>query len=184
MRKIQSLILSACIVLTPAPSFGSPVTLRLDKQSSKVDFSFSSQLINTTGRFTDYDGVLVLDPESISNSKLELSADASGVSFGSLPIDQMFLVNSLIKSMPSSKVHFESNSFEQQSEGSFVVRGVASAGKNHDPVTLPITIIKSGSGKKVSGTFVRSGPIGNSKNVLSGMFGNAVCRGEFSLLFK
>lgn len=173
------------LIFVPSKGFSTPVELKLDASASRVDFSVTSQMINTSGSIADYSGVFLYDPENVENSKLEFTADASSASFGQLPFDQMILMTGLMKSIQNPEVSFVSNSIKQISKNKIIVAGTAYAGRKGEAVSIPLELSEmSLTNAIMKGSYQRSGLIGSKNNPQSKLFGTINCRSLFKFVFK
>ncbi len=166
-------------------AWAAPHELPLNSSRSQIDISVRSQVINTSGSLTDYTGSFLYDPNDLKNSRLEINADASKVSFGALPFDQMILLTGLIRSIPNPDISFVSDSIERSSPNRLLIRGTASAGNNKESVAIPFEVSELTQNLAIlKGSYSRAGLIGNKRNPQSRLFGIVTSRSIFKLVFQ
>jgi len=78
----------------------------IDKAHSNLEFSVRHMMIaNVKGRFTKFDGDIILDPENIENSKFKIEIDASSIYTNEEDRGQLLLAKAseLVAVLPSTR---------------------------------------------------------------------------------
>jgi polyisoprenoid-binding protein YceI len=183
---MKKALLAACLTIlalqptTHARAEQLPVNLG----ASKITVDIQSSLINTTATLKKFSGYLQHTGNDLTNAKVVLTSKGSDVSFGRLPIEQMFFVSSLMQAVSSDEISFESQSIERVKE-QYLIHGITTSGKHQERISIPVMIAKDAAKKRY--TFItqyqRSGTAGNKSSQLGQMLGPISTKGNIQIVF-
>jgi polyisoprenoid-binding protein YceI len=81
--RAPSLVATACLAIgslaLPAPAAAAPVVYNVDTGHSAVSFTIRHFVTNVPGRFGDFDGKIVHDPDNPAASRVELNVRAASI---------------------------------------------------------------------------------------------------------
>lgn len=118
------------IAMLAAPAFAAE-TYYTDQGHTEVKFGWSHAGVSVqTGEFTKAEGKLVLDPDNVENSSLEVTIDASSVSTGFGPLDDHLKTADFLEVETYPEIKFVSTSVVKTGEmtadviGDMTIHGV------------------------------------------------------------
>lgn len=155
--------------------------VNLSKSSIKVNIS--SKLITTSALLKDFSGNFTKTGPAITDGKIYLSAQSSGVAFEQMPFDKMLLVNGLLQAAAGRVVTFESTSIEQNG-ASYIINGIGISGQHRNPISLPAQIKKFNSGFQIIADYARTGVLGKKEDAQSALFGTITTTGKINVIFE
>lgn len=132
-------ILTAALILMPA--FGAE-TYHIDTAHSEVSFRVRHLgLSKVSGRFTKYQGMILLDPQDVSKSKVEVTIEASSIDTDSEARDKHLRSEDFFEVARFPTIHFKSVSVKPVSKtqfeliGDFTMHGVTKR------IAIPVTSV-------------------------------------------
>lgn len=144
----MTLLKGAAFAVALAFSSGSAMaaeTYYTDQGHTEVRFGWSHVGVSMqSGEFTKVDGMLVLDPDDVSKSKLSVTIDANSLSTGYQPLDAHLRSTDFLDVEGSPQITFESTEVRKTGDttadvtGDLTIRGVTR------PVTLKTTLTHRG----------------------------------------
>jgi len=146
---ILSLVI--CLSLPICALAESKQSYSLSRNSSRVQFSISSQLFPIEGTIERYSGKLLRFGSSLEQFDLELECDLSSVRISSqelagLPVDQ------LVSSLKGNPATFTGRPIAKTPKGELKVKGILKwKGKTYD-VIFPVKVTRKGDEVVLSGT--------------------------------
>ena len=158
----KSLLLSASLTLLPLATVAAPSSYVIDTEGAHASINFKVNHLGyswLTGRFNDFSGEYVYDPDKISNSKINVTIDTASVNSNHAERDKHLRSDDFLNVKKYPKASFKSTSISGTQDnleikGNFTLNGV----------TKPITIQgeKIGEGKDPWGGY-RSGFMGTTE---------------------
>jgi polyisoprenoid-binding protein YceI len=130
-------VLSA-LTLSGAQATEQVVQQQLDRRTSVVAFSVASQLLNFSGRFTNYSGEISLNTADPTRSIVRLSLNPSQLTFDN-GVEPFPGFGDLLKQLPDKTVYFESTKIQRLDKDRYRVHGLARFGKKSSTTVLPVT---------------------------------------------
>lgn len=159
---MKSLLLSASLVALPTAAIAAPTSYAIDTEGAHASINFKVKHLGyswLTGRFNDFSGDYVYDPDKISNSKINVNIDTASVNSNHAERDKHLRSDDFLNVKKYPKASFKSTSItgtkdNLEIKGDFTLNGV----------TKPITIQgkKIGEGKDPWGGY-RSGFMGTTE---------------------
>ncbi len=139
----KSLICLALICLSVTPAWSGELKLLLDKQRSHISFKARSQVTEASGRFVDYAGRLLRPSSGWANSRFDLKMNVSQVEFGAVPLEKLFLMQSLIKAIPDPLFSFVSEQVTLTSPLKLQISGIIRNGSHQHRVNVSAQILET-----------------------------------------
>ena len=146
-RGLAALILVAAGLLPAAtPAFAAPETYVIDPAHSGVGFSIRHLFSRVPGRYTKFEGKIVVDRDDYSKSTVEVSIDAASIDTNEPARDKHLKSPDCFDVAKNPKITFKSTKVNQSGpnklavEGSLTVRGTTKA------VTLDVDVLGFGPG--------------------------------------
>lgn len=120
-------------------------TYYTDQGHTEVRFGWSHAGVSMqTGEFTKVNGKLVLDPDNIENSKLNVEIDATSVSTGFVPLDDHLKSKDFLEVATYPKITFVSTGVKRTGDKTADVTGDLTIHGVTKPVTLKTTLTHRG----------------------------------------
>jgi len=82
MRLVRLLFTAAALAALTGSAIAAPATFKFDRNHSSVGFQIRHFFAKVPGKFTDYDGKLVIDPENLGASSVEVTIQAASINTG------------------------------------------------------------------------------------------------------
>lgn len=122
-----------------------PVAYEFDKSHANLSFSYDHLGFSTTeGRFADWDGSLLIDKETPSNSSIEFVIDVKSLDTFFGERDKHFLSADFFDADKFPKATFKSTNVEQSGENQLEVTGDLTIKDITKPVTLTVDVTTFG----------------------------------------
>ena len=144
---LAALILVAAGLLPAAtPAFAAPETYIIDPAHSGVGFSIRHLFSRVPGRYTKFEGKIVVDRDDYSQSTVEVSIDAASIDTNEPARDKHLKSPDFFDVAKNPKITFKSTKVNQSGpnklavEGSLTIRGTTKA------VTLDVDVLGFGPG--------------------------------------
>ena len=144
---LPALILAAAGLLPAAtPAFAAPETYIIDPAHSGVGFSIRHLFSRVPGRYTKFEGKIVVDRDDYSKSSVEVSIDAASIDTNEPARDKHLKSPDFFDVAKNPKITFKSTKVNQSGpnklavEGSLTIRGTTKA------VTLDVDVLGFGPG--------------------------------------
>ncbi len=144
---LAALILVAAGLLPAAtPAFAAPETYIIDPAHSGVGFSIRHLFSRVPGRYTKFEGKIVVDRDDYSKSTVEVSIDAASIDTNEPDRDKHLKSPDFFDVAKNPKITFKSTKVNQSGpnklsvEGSLTIRGTTRA------VTLDVDVLGFGPG--------------------------------------
>ncbi|MEM7427481.1 MAG: YceI family protein [Pseudomonadota bacterium] len=139
---LAALLLSAA--LAPASAIAEE-TYYTDQGHTEVIFGWSHAGVSMqSGEFTKADGKLVLDPDNIEKSSIDVTIDAASISTGFEPLDKHLKSKDFLEVETYPKITFKSTSVKKTSDKSADVTGDLTIHGVTKPVTLKTELTHRG----------------------------------------
>ncbi|PVB63781.1 YceI family protein [Labrenzia sp. 011] len=122
-----------------------PVAFDFDKSHANLAFSYNHLGFSTTeGRFGNWDGVLLIDKETPSNSSVEFTIDIKSIDTFFADRDAHFLGPDFFDAEKYPQATFKSTKVEQTGENQLEVTGDLTIKDITKPVTLTVNVTTLG----------------------------------------
>lgn len=146
MKFLKAAALAASLSLgLAAPQAWAAETYYIDQGHTEVRFSWNHAGVSVqSGEFTTATGKLVLDPDNIANSTIEVKIDASSVSSGFGPLDNHLKSKDFLDVETYPEITFKSTSVTQTGDKTADVTGDLTIHGVTKPVTLKTTLTHRG----------------------------------------
>ena len=147
MEFIRFSRLAAVTLMIALPSISAEAaeTYYTDQGHTEVRFGWDhAGVSNQTGEFTVANGKLVLDPDNVENSSLEVTIDASSVSTGFGPLDDHLKTKDFLEVETYPEITFNSTSIKKTGDTTADVTGDLTIHGVTHPVTLATTLTHRG----------------------------------------
>lgn len=158
--------------------------LHLSREGSSAKVSLSSNVINTRATLREMEGEFVLDSGAIERSTFSLKSSLSSVQFPSMPVEQMFIIQGLIGSVPNKNFSFSSSSIQRVSDSRVIVSGIAESGRRREKLTIPLEILKVGETLSRFRGVLKKTFSGRNDSPQLALLGDVSCDGDFVLEFR
>ena len=144
MRKLAKLGLPALLLTFAVPTMAAE-TYYTDQGHTEVRFGWSHAGVSMqTGEFTTASGKLVLDPDNVEQSSINVTIDAASVSTGFEALDTHLKSADFLEVETYPEITFESTSIERTGEMTANVKGDLTVHGVTKPVTLETTLTHRG----------------------------------------
>ncbi len=144
---LSALILAAAGLLPAAtPAFAAPETYVIDPAHSAVGFSIRHLFSRVPGRYTKFEGKIVVDRDDYTKSSVEVSIDAASIDTNEPARDKHLKSPDFFDVAKNPKITFKSTRVKQSGpnklsvEGDLTIRGTTKA------VTLDVDVLGFGPG--------------------------------------
>ncbi len=147
MRLVSNLTLASFLLAATLPlsHANAAETYYTDQGHTEVFFSWSHAGVSVqTGEFTKANGKLVLDPENVENSTINVTIDASSVTTGFGPLDDHLKSKDFLEVETYPEITFTSTSVKRTGEKTADVTGDLTIHGVTKPVTLTTTLTHRG----------------------------------------
>ena len=142
MKKLQSIVLAATFAAAAAHAADTYV---VDKAHSEATFKVRHLMTNVTGKFSDLDGTINIDPARPAASSVTFTIKAASVDTGSADRDKHLRTEDFFNVEKTPDITFRSTSVKPTKTknlydvtGDLTIRGVTKR------VTLPVTVLGFG----------------------------------------
>lgn len=147
MENTKKFIMGA--ILAPTMMFASSAfaaeTYYTDQGHTEVKFGWSHAGVSVqTGEFTEAEGKLVLDPDNVANSTLEVTIKANSVSTGFVPLDTHLKTADFLEVEKYPEMTFVSTSVEKTGDTTANVTGDMTIHGVTKPVTFTTELTHRG----------------------------------------
>ena len=142
---ILRLVALSMAMTLPLTSAYAAETYYTDQGHTEVRFSWNHAGVSTqTAEFTTATGKLVLDPENVGNSSLEVTIDANSIATGFVPLDDHLKSGDFLEVETYPEITFVSTSVTQTGDNTADVVGDLTIHGVTQPVTLKTTMTHRG----------------------------------------
>jgi polyisoprenoid-binding protein YceI len=128
-QRALALIVGFGLALTATPALAAPETYTIDPAHSAIGFSIRHLFSRVPGRFTKFEGKIVLDREDWSKSTVQASIDAASVDTNEPARDKHLRSDAFFDVAKNPKISFQSTVVKQvaanklQVSGNLTIRG-------------------------------------------------------------
>lgn len=139
------LTLAASSVGYLRPAVATPITQTLSRSSSSVTFGINSPnpSLSMNGSFKDFRGTIALNPDSITDSNLELSLSLASAQLPPDQILQAVFLQTAIARFASRPSTFESSSIEHLRDKTYLINGSYTWMNKRKVVSIPVEVSKA-----------------------------------------
>lgn len=140
------ILVAAGLLPIATPAFAAPETYIIDPAHSGVGFSIRHLFSRVPGRYTKFEGKIVVDRDDYSKSTVEVSIDAASIDTNEPDRDKHLKSPDFFDVAKNPKITFKSTKVNQSGpnklavEGSLTIRGTTKA------VTLDVDVLGFGPG--------------------------------------
>lgn len=113
---------------------------KLDKSHTSVNFSIKHIFSAVTGKFKDFDGEALFDPNNLKGSKIEFSASIKSVDTDNSKRDRHLQSKDFFNAKDYPKMSFISTKFEKKSDKDFLIHGKLTIKNKTKDIILPMKI--------------------------------------------
>ncbi|MBI1951664.1 MAG: YceI family protein, partial [Acidobacteria bacterium] len=144
---LPALILAAAGLLSAAtPAFAAPETYVIDPAHSAVGFSIRHLFSRVPGRYTKFEGKIVVDRDDYSKSSVEVSIDAASIDTNEPARDKHLKSPDFFDVVKNPKITFKSTRVNQSSPNKLSVEGDLTIRGTTKTVTLDVDVLGFGPG--------------------------------------
>lgn len=169
-RGLLVLAAAVCLVLAPAAAFAEPIALAVDPDHSTVSFSVRHFVTEVHGRFNDFSGSILYDPDQVENSRVEFIVQVASVDTGNEKRDNHLRSEDFFDVQRYPTMSFKSTRVRRKGPDTLEVTGDFTLHGVTRPLTTEVQV---------------SGPIETFKGTTMGFqTGFTVNRGEYGVKFN
>jgi len=139
--KTRRTLFALMAVALAAASAGAADTYTFDKAHSDVGFQIRHLVSKVRGRFTDYDGTIVVDKARPDASSVELKIRAASIDTGNAKRDEDLRSANFFEVEKYPEITFKSTKITPKGGDSYDVTGILTMHGVTREVTLPVTFL-------------------------------------------
>ena len=141
-----ALIAAAGLALVATSAVAAPESFAIDPAHSAVGFTIRHLFSRVPGRFTRFEGKMVLDREDYSKSSVQVAIDATSIDTNEPARDKHLRSDAFFDVAKHPKITFESTSVKQVAPNKLQVAGNLTIRGTTKPVTLDAEVLGFGPG--------------------------------------
>ena len=142
-----AVILSAAgLVAAATPAFAAPETYLIDPAHSAVGFSIRHLFSRVPGRFTKFEGKIVVDQADYTKGSVDVSIDAASIDTNEPARDKHLKSADFFDVAKNPKITFKSTKVAQAGPNKLSVEGNLTIRGTTKPVTLDVDVLGFGPG--------------------------------------
>src|SRR2546425_11482113 len=141
-----ALVAAAGLVLVATSAVAAPENYAIDPAHSAVGFTIRHLFSRVPGRFTKFEGKMVVDREDYSKSAVQVSIDATSVDTNEPARDKHLRSDAFFDVAKHPRIAFESTSVKPISSNRLQVAGNLTIRGTTKPVTLDVDVLGFGPG--------------------------------------
>lgn len=148
----RNAILTAVVLATAgtlaavAPAIAAPETYTIDPAHSAVGFSIRHLFSRVPGRFTKFEGKIVVDRDDFTKSSVDVSIDAASIDTNEPARDKHLKSPDFFDAAKNPKLTFKSTKVTQAGSNKLSVEGSLTIRGTTKPVTLDVDVLGFGPG--------------------------------------
>lgn len=128
------------LIFAPFTAHGQSYVQELDWQHSSIDFELNSTSTKSTGSITNFRGKLLLYPNSLENSQVDIIVDLGSLTSSSQHPYELLFFQAITSSLPSNQLRFKSTKVVVVESHTLLVTGTGDINGNKQIITLPLTL--------------------------------------------
>lgn len=145
-RMRRALILLACLclpVLSPPAASAAPIAQKLHPSSSSIKFGVQSPspTLNMNGRFSDFKGELMLDPEAFESSSIRLSLKLDSIQLPPEQLLQALFIQTTLARYRDRSGSFTSTDIRPLADDQYLVTGDCTWDNKTQSTSVPIQVV-------------------------------------------
>jgi polyisoprenoid-binding protein YceI len=151
-----------------------PLRFRIQPEASEISFRATSRLMNADGRFTRFDGDVVVDPAALTAARVTLTIEAASIETGIAMRDNHLRSSDFFDVERFPTITFQSVRVESAGRRATVVGRLTVHGVTRE-IAVPVDVQVSATALVASGEFiVNRGDYGMNYNSFLNPIGNEV----------
>ena len=140
------MLLASGLAMVAAPAAAAPENYSIDPAHSGVGFSVRHFFSRVPGRFTKFEGKMVVDKEDWTKSSVQVTIDASSIDTDEPKRDQHLRSDAFFDVAKNPKITFQSTAVKQVAPNKLQVAGNLTIRGTTKPVTLDVDVLGFGPG--------------------------------------
>ncbi|HWS24318.1 MAG TPA: YceI family protein [Anaerolineales bacterium] len=137
-RILSSIISVVLLVLVVSPSHAGVRSWEIDKDHANFYFSVEHIYAKVQGRFTDYKGAFLFDPDNLNESKISFEIKVNSVDTGISKRDKHLPSNDFLDAAKYPLITFISSSITKTGENIYNVKGKLTIKDVTSDLTIPL----------------------------------------------
>jgi polyisoprenoid-binding protein YceI len=150
LNTVRNLALGALAVsvlgLAVTPAVAAPETYAIDPAHSAVAFSIRHLFSRVPGRFTKFEGKIIVDRDDFTKSTVQVSIDAASIDTNEPARDKHLRSDAFFDVAKNPKISFQSTSVKQAAPNKLQVSGNLTIRGTTKPVVLDVDVLGFGPG--------------------------------------
>ncbi|MFQ5718362.1 MAG: YceI family protein [Acidobacteriota bacterium] len=138
------IVLGSLALTGPTPAKAGPKTYEIDPGHSSVTFSIRHLFSKVPGRFTDFSGTVVIDPDDPTSGSVTFDVDVASINTDNEERDRHLRSDEFFDVAHHPKMTFRSTSVREAGENRLTVVGDLGLHGTTRPVTLDVSILGFG----------------------------------------
>ncbi|MGO2103324.1 MAG: YceI family protein [Psychroflexus halocasei] len=127
---------------------------KIDKSHTSVNFSINHFFSSVPGKFTDFDGMILFDPNNLKGSKADFSVSINSVNTDDAKRDKHLQSKDFFDAKTYPKMSFQSTRFEKKSDKEYLIHGKLTIKEVTKNVILPMKITGEMEHPMMKGTII------------------------------
>lgn len=141
---LRILLIAACAsaALSIHPALAAPISQKLQPTSSiKFGVQSSSPTLNMNGKFSDFRGELLLDPEAFEESSIRLSLKLDSIQLPPEQLIQALFIQTTLSRYRDRSGSFTSTSIRPLEDGRYLVTGDCTWDNRTRSTSVPVQVV-------------------------------------------
>jgi len=127
---------------------------KVDKAHTSVNFSINHFFSAVTGKFTDFNGTILFDPNNLKGSKADFTLAINSIDTDDTKRDTHLQSKDFFDADTYPKMVFTSTKFEKKSDKAYVIHGKLTIKDKTKHIKLPMTITGEMEHPMMKGTLI------------------------------
>ncbi len=150
MKTLWPALLAATVLATPAAA---QTAATLMPAQSEITFTSTQMGVPVDGRFRKFDARIALDPKKPEAGSVVLTIEAASATLGVPETDAEFVKPNWFDTAKFAQASFKSTAIKALGSGRFEVVGMLTIKGTSQPLTVPVSVMPSGSNAIAAGSF-------------------------------